>query len=259
IQEGEVVWLSDLEQAGANYNCHVGVGTNDLPAAQPSDIFQIEAQYRYKELARFLFTVFHNNDSTGNGAMTRGMHEDRSDDTLFFQSFAAKVEVTPKEGLLLQASFINWHNDSMGDGDLRLASGTVADRDDACAAKQALSLGFTYDAKSIPFSFFGQYQHGWNWTYNRDVDADLATLAAIWHATEKIDFGLMGEYAWLDEVLGYEEERYGQAAANISYSFDNGITLILEYAHAWYDGDIDGAGKVEREADMIGFRTAWEF
>ena len=248
-----------MEQAGTNHNVHSGVGTGDLPAAQPSDLFQIEAQYKFKELARLSLALFQNNDSTGGGTMTRGMHEDRSDDTLFFQSGAAKLEITPEEGLLIQLSAINWHNDSMGDGQLQLANGTVTRVQDATADKQAVSLGFTYDTKAIPLSSFGQYQHGWNWTYNNRTNADVATLGVVWHATERINVGLMGERAWLDEAFGYEEENYGQAATNVSYSFENGVKLILEYAHTWYDGDRTGNGEVEREADMIGFRTAWEF
>lgn len=259
IQEGEVIWLSAMEQAGANHNAHAAAGTNDLPAAQPSDIFQVEAQYKWRDTARLTVALFQNNESTGGGAMTRGMHEDRSDDTLFFQSGAIKLDFTPKEGWALQLSAINWHNDSMGDGELRVGNGSLADAGDAVADKQALSIGFTCDLATLPLSFFGQYQHGWNWTYDRNVDADAFTLAGIWHAAQRIDVGLMAEAAWLDNAFGYDLECYSQIATNIAYSFENGITLILEYAHASYEGDLDGGGKAKRKADMVGFRTAWEF
>jgi len=259
-EEGAVAWLADMEAVAADPNTHAGVGTNDFPYTQASDLFMIEAQYMYKELARFYVSLFQNNESTGGGRLTRGMHEDRSDDTLLFQSFAAKLELTPKEGLMMQASVIHWHLDSMGDDDLRLADGSITDRGDAREDKTAISLGLTYDFRAVPLSTFGQYQHGWNWTYNADVDVDMATLGVTWHATEALDLGLMGEWAEIDDAPGYDDENYWQVAVAGTYTLENGIYFILEYAHAWYDADFAApGGDIDREADLVGLRMGWEF
>ncbi|MBN2711069.1 MAG: hypothetical protein JXR97_01345, partial [Planctomycetes bacterium] len=90
LHDGSAYWLSGLEDNTGETasNAHNSIGTNDLTSGCSSDIFQIEAVYHYKDLLNVYLTLFQNNETTGGGRTTRGMHEDRSDDTLFFQSYA---------------------------------------------------------------------------------------------------------------------------------------------------------------------------
>ncbi len=259
-EAGILTFLDGREAVEAGPNAHAAVGTDDLPYAQPSDLFVMEAEYNYRDWGRLYFALFQNNESTGGGRVTRGMYEDRPDDNLLFNSFACKLELTPREGLMLQASMINWHLASMDDADVRLAAGGIESRGQATDSKTSISLGLTYDFKSIPFSVFTQYQHGWDWTYNRDVSADEFVAGVFWHATSALDFGFMVEWAWLDNAPGYDEEDYWHMVLGGTYTFENGIYYSLEYCHSCYDGDLNAAGgDVERSADMFGMRVGLEF
>jgi len=271
FNDGWAYWLSGIETYVSADTPHDVIGTNWFPS-YPFNVFLSEAVYHYKELASFYLTVFQNNASTGGGRMTRGMHEDRSDDTFLLQSFALKAELTPKEALTLQASFINHHNDSAGDEDLS-DFGRYAEED-----MQSISIGADYTFKCVPLNVWCEYQHGWNWTYDERTDADVLGAGVAWTATESLTFGLMGEWAQIGDGTWYptdatgtpfpvrmQSEEYYQAVVNATYTFANEIYVTLEYAHQWYDGDVtqfDGVSAdadVDREADMIGVRLGWEF
>ncbi len=261
LHDGWAYWLTGLEAnvTGGN-NPHAAIGTNALPTAAYR-AFQVEAIYHYRDIAELYLTIFQNNLTTGNGAMTRGMHEDRPDDSLLFQSFAVKAEFRPLEALTLQASFINYHNESAGDRDLM---GPQAEED-----MSGLSLGLDYTFRSVPLRAWGEYQHGFDWTHDDRVATDTAGLGATWNVTEAIDLSLLGEWARIDDGTyaamnnaRMEEETYWQVVITGTYTFEHGIYATLEYAHQWYDGEIDGARRntdVARDADLVGLRMGWEF
>ncbi len=267
LHDGWAYWLSGLEQVGNANNPHDAIGTNSLPTAAYRT-FQIEAIYHYKNLANFYFTLFQNNETTGGGRTTRGMHEDRSDDTMLFQSFAIKAEIMPAENLSLQASFINFHNDSLGDRDI---NGGYAEED-----KYAFSISADYSLKAMPLDIWIEYQHGFDWTYDDRIDTDTIGLGLIWTPRPSLSFSLLGEWAgigngtWSATGTSYlmEYEKYWQTVVSATYSFDNGIYVTLEYAHQWYDGELDydltadnniGRIDLDRDADVVGLRMGWEF
>ncbi|MBN2711074.1 MAG: hypothetical protein JXR97_01370, partial [Planctomycetes bacterium] len=89
FNDGWAYWLTAFEDNTGETasNAHNAIGTNNLPTANFNN-FQVEGVYHYKDLLNVYVTLFQNNETTGGGRTTRGMHEDRSDDTLFFQSYA---------------------------------------------------------------------------------------------------------------------------------------------------------------------------
>jgi hypothetical protein len=251
---GAATWFTAREAADntanpKNTNYHRQVGTNVFPGAQPTDLYAIETQYSWKGKARFYAAVFQNSTA---------MHEDRSADTLFFQSYAVKVELTPVERWSFQLSFMNRHEDSAR-RDTSAPRATVANWDNTENDQQSISAGFTYSGSAL--TVWGEYQHGFDWQYNDETTADVVGLGLIYAATGSIDLGLMGDWAGIDKAAGYDEERYWQVAVNATRKFDSGIYLTLEYAHLWYDGDATAAnsGNVDREADVLAFRTGWAF
>jgi hypothetical protein len=248
--------ITDSTADGVN-NAHALYGSaaaNGFPTGL-YDTFQIEGIYHYKELVNLYMTLFQNPTS-------RGMHEDRSDDTLFFQSYAAKVEVMPMEGLCIEASFINQHNDTAGDG-----------KGDYEADQYALSLGADWQINDL-WNVWAEYQHGFDWGYMEDSDLDIFSIGVSYAVNKSLTLSVLGEYADIDEGYSvktagvqtkFDDEDYYQVVVNATYTLDSGIFFMLEYAHQWYDGDLEtSAGAAanvdfDRDADIIGFRTGWEF
>jgi hypothetical protein len=246
-------------QDGSVGNAHVSVGNAATWAGEIDNVFQVEAIYSYKDLAKFYASVFQSNTTTGATRQTRGMHEDRSDDTMFFQSFALKAEVMPIEGLTLQLSFVNEHVDSFGDEvtDLSLQ---YAEED-----TQAISFGVDYKFKSVPVEIFAEYIHNFDWQWDDRGDADIAQIGVIWGVTENIDLGLQVDYAEIDMDSGdiavgaYSDQDFWAVDLAMTYKFDNGISATLEYRHEWFDGDRRAADDLDADADAIGLVVAWSF
>ena len=247
--EGPVFLLAGSEEGpeSANGNPHRNVGLTRHPG-EVDNVFMIAANWTYKQMLKWEIAVFQNNETTGRGAMTRGMHEDRSDDTLFFQSMATRLWITPMENLTLEVSFIKQHAESFGDDDL---FGGRAEDD-----QYAISIGGEYAFARIPLQIFGEYQHGWDWAHTEGYNTDTYQLGAIWAVTDAIDLGLMAE--WLAIDLNDFEQDYWRLVLSGKYRFDNGMYLILEYGHEWWDADYDTADD-DKEADLLGFRAGWAF
>lgn len=222
------------------------IGSNSFPTA-PYNAFQVEAVYHWKDLVNVYATVFQDPGS-------RGMHEDRSDDTLFFESWALKVEYMPIEGLVLEASMINRHNDSSEEG-------TDENEDN----QYAFSLGADYTFKCLPLNIWGEYQHGFDWGYFEDVDVDVLGIGATYGICENIDLSVLAEWANVSHPNGtlanvqVEEEDYYQAVLTGTYKFTTGISMSVEYARQWYEAELQGSGDGDRNVEIIAFRTAWSF
>jgi len=245
---------ADVDEADP-LNTHDDVGDKDW-LGEVDNVFGIEAIYKYKDLAKFYAHLFQNRETTGGGRLTRGMHEDRSDDTMFFQSFALGMHLMPVEGLKLELSFINEHVDSFGDEQL---NGQYAEED-----TQALSFAFDYKFKSLPVDLFGEYIHQWDQDWDERKDADIFQLGFEWGVTENIDLGMMVEYMSLDtDNAGnptYVEEDYWNVDIALTYKFDNGITAQLEYCHQWFDGERPGNNDdLDADADSIGIIMGYAF
>ncbi len=286
------VWESWDSTAGKT-NLHNVLGDYDHHGAF-DNVFQVGMAWKWKDLIKAEVAVFQSkadNNSTGWGAMTRGMHEDRSDDTMFFQSVAGRLTVTPIENLSIVLSAMNEHCDTAGDDDLMTGFNTlrvntlaqgfgaefvdndgdgINDNHDAEDDRQAVSLGVNYKFKAIPLELWGEYLHGWNWAWNDEYDADVLVLGAKYGLTEAIDLYLIGDWVGIDDDrvdANHQNEDYYRLAAALQYTFDNGIILSLEYAHEWYQLEekasvrTDGAllRQEGAEADVLIFGTIWKF
>jgi len=259
-------------------NAHNRVGNAGQWMGEIDNVFQVEAIYTYKDLAKFYASLFQNRETTGNGRITRGMHEDRSDDTLFFQSFAVGMELTPLEDLTMLLTFVNEHVDSYGDESLETVGGGTAESmfpsgNDAEDDTQAISFGVDYKFKSVPVEVFGEYIHQWNWAFDDEGDADIVNLGVIWGVTENVDLGLMGDYANIDldkddGSLGnyYEDQDFWAVTASMTYKFSSGIYATLEYRHEWFDGEREELGlpagaedDIDADADAIAVAMGWNF
>ena len=255
-EDGNCAWLSDREKAGGgSSNAHTTVGSNSFGAAAtgPTDLFVFDAAVKVKDMLRFYGAVFQADD---------GMNEDRSNDHLGFQSYAGKIDFTPVEGLTLSASVINYHNDSMGDGDTRFLAGEIANLGQATSDQTATAWYAEYDLEpkyKVPLLLFTQYQHAWDVNYNDDTSADIFSLQAIYGLTEKLDLGVMGEYAHIDDATMFNDEDYWLTAVNLTYTTSYDLSFGVEYAYAAYEGDYDGLKDVDRDAHIIAFRTAYSF
>lgn len=253
------------EQAGttgsANPRTRVG---NWYHPGEHDNVFLVQANYVWKDLAKLEMAVFQND-------VARGMHEDRSDDHLGFQSFSARLSYMPMENLTLMASVINEHNDSRGDGEARTAMAATSTfalpagaEEDATSNQTAIDIAFDWKLKCMPLQIWGEYQHGFNWRYDRDYEVDILSLGAIYGVTEKVDVIVIGEWMGFEAenntaLYGWDEDENlykGQLAGR--YTFNSGMKMILEYTHEWHENDRDD-DEDHREADTIAFRTMWAF
>ena len=225
-----------------------GHARNSLQTDHPSEIdnmFQFEATYNYKKLLKWEGAVFQN---------VRDMHEDRSSDTLFFQSFATRLTLTPVEGLSLNLSFVNRHDDEQRRDDSRLSSDPLtAYVKDSEADRQALSFGFDYKSKALPVELYGEYIYGWNWLYNDDSNAQVAQLGMNWSVNESINFIVEGDWCQIDDnrtANAHSEEDFYQFIMGVAYKLPSGISLHAEYMHEWYDRNQRGVGNPDYSQDM---------
>jgi len=208
--------------------------------------YQIELVYHYCDLANFYFTLFQN---------SAGVFEDRSNDNLGFESWAVKAEVMPLEGLTVQASLENWHNESV--------TKTNARTEDSLN----LSVGFDYDFQCLPLNVWSEYQHGFDSTFANQTDIDIWSIGATYGFSECLSGTLMFDWANVDDPLqsgvnnltNVIDEDYYQIVVNGTYTFDNGVYFMAEYAYQWFDADRTGAGDLDSNASMIGFRVGLDF
>ena len=56
-----------------------------------------------------------------------------------------------------------------------------------------------------------------------------------------------------------DDEDYWSVYFTVYYTFDSGIYMGAEYMHQWFDGDVNGGGDHDADADMFGFITGWSF
>jgi hypothetical protein len=249
----------------------------------------LTAQYGF-DMGKVEAAVFQNH----NDRQSVGQNEDRSNDQ--FQSFAARVKLKPMEGLELSLSGLNLHNDfygadsddrssDMGTGvsslgvsgrasshlsSLLSASSATAAAKAAFSGKPvatksntyATSLAFNYETSDEKWYFHGEYIHTWNAGYYDDLDADVVTVGANYAVTPKVTFALSGDWASMDndtmDSVGVElDEDMYRVTTGVVYKLDSGIELILEYAHEWYDSDINN--WQDADLDSVAFRTCWSF
>lgn len=220
--------------------------TQGVWSTSNTETYQIEAVYHYCDLANFYFTLFQNN---------AGVFEDRSNDNLGFESWAVKAEVMPLEGLTIQASLMNWHNESLA---------KTANRDEDW---MNLSIGFDYDFQCLPLNVWSEYQHGFDAFYTNQSDIDIWSIGATYGFSECLSGTLMFDWANVDDPLtsgttnitNVTDEDYYQIVVNGTYTFDNGVYFMAEYAYQWFDAERTGAGDLDSNASMIGFRVGLEF
>jgi len=268
----------------ATTNTHGVLGDYAHPGMQ-DNLFQAGMAWSMKDLLKIEVAAFQSRAytngvalSSGNGAATRGMFEDRSDDT-GIQSFASRLTVTPLEGLTLMASLMTEHYETGGDAQTQAGAITnttwSANRgaapnqgSDATSDRQAASLAASWEAKCIPLELWAEYIVGWNWAWNSKYDTDSYTLGARYGITEAIDLFLIGDMLLINDCRTryQQEENYYRLAVAGQYKFDNGIKLSLEYSHEMFrldqsrqTGAPAGARAEGGEADVIIFGTMWNF
>lgn len=182
---------------------------------------QLGLQYKIGEIAKLEASIFKNSD---------GFIDDSDRDN--FESYALRASVYPVEGLTLQASFINQHDDLMGgqnttgaggnagieidqvnplaslamirEMDERVRAGAMSAQDfiymtTVYEAEQnpnvrALSLGFDYVTPCAKWEFYAEYIHTWNAANLTDVDTDSLDIGISYAMTEKLL--LAGQFGW---------------------------------------------------------------
>lgn len=224
------------------------------PIAHPGEVdnvFMGSVNYTWKKIIKLEFTVFQNADTSGQERLTRGMHEDRPDDNLLFQSVAGRVWFLPTETLTLELSFIKMHIDSFGDREL---SGDTAVPD-----QYAVSFGFDYKSKSAPIEIFGEWQTGWNWGYSDNYTVDIAQLGFIWGINESIDLGMMGEWLGIKAEEQGGDWDYTKFVVSGKYKFQNGMYTILEYGYEYMNAELAAGGDDDRQGHLLAFRMGWNF
>lgn len=267
---------------GDTSNVHAEQPMSTLPG-EIDNRAMVEAIWSYQQLLTLSGAVFQN---------TATMSDDGADDTMGFQSYAIKAELTPIEGLTLQASFVNQHDDSHEDVTRNNEVNGTDFLDDIEDDSQALSLAVDYKFKSVPVELWFEYMHGWNQVYtapvqggeldgrfNDEVDTDTFSLGMIWGVTENIDLGAIVEYAnadvdnldldttgnGVDDTAQWTDVDYWQAGASVYYNFDNGMYMGLEYYHVWMDADLDEGtianvdDNLDADADIFGFVMGYSF
>ena len=241
---------------GSDNNPHADVGNINHPG-EVDNVFQIGVNYIWKEIVKFEFAVFQNNDTDGNGSPTRGMHEDRSDDTMLFESWATRTWFMPTEHLTFEFSFIKKHIDSFDDKTRVFKNfGRRRSVEDEYAA----SIGFVYNSPNVPLKVFGEYQHGWDWAYTKNYHTDTAQLGFLWKLTPAINFGMMGEWLRIDDETTSGEDEYYKIVTHLRYNFEYNVYCILEYGYEYMDTDLAGTpADDDRNGHLVGFRTGLTF
>lgn len=224
--------------------------------------FQVEVSYAFADIARVSATVFQNsyNEATpifnqfglasigSRSQGTVGMAGDKSRD-MGFRSFAAKAEITPFEGFNFNASFINLY-----DRAFKNLNGYKTN-------SQAVSVGIDYTFSAINLEVFAEYLHGWNWAHVKNNDTDTVQLGLIWGVTDKIDLGLMFEYAQLDQGDRIPSQDVWNYYATAYYKMTGNMKIGLEFMwqrakdNSW---NVYPGGKT-RDAYAIGMNTRWVF
>ncbi len=248
---------SENPNGWSDANYHGWMAPNNFPG-EVDNTFALQAAYDYKDLLTWSFSLFQN-------PAAKGSYEDRSEDTLFFQSFATKMTIMPMEGFEAEISFIRQHDESMKWEDSSKQNSmanlvalqnnfartteldTVAEQnnyqDDYTNDQYAISLGAAWQPKNTSLEFFGEYLHGWDWGYDDRVDTDTVSLGMIWGVTESIDLGLMGEWAnWdRDNALHgeWEDVDYWNLYMTAYYTMNSNVQIGVEYMHQWFDGEGD--------------------
>jgi hypothetical protein len=261
-------------------NNHGWTPWNTFPG-EVDNTFALQAAYTYKDLLVWSISVFQNE---------QGMYEDRSEDTLFFQSFASKLTVMPMEGFEAQVSLMRQHDESMDHEDSRgtmaalMASGLDRPAELNTAAEQsnfednysndqwAVSLGASWQPKGTSFEFWGEYLHGWDYGYHDDIDTDTVSLGMTWAVSESIDIGLMGEWANMDHdstLHGqYDDVEYWNLYMTAYYTMNSNVRIGVEYLHQWFDAEgkywdpVNNASRGidwDTDADIIGVITSFSF
>lgn len=216
--------------------------------------FMVESTYAYKDLLTLEMAVFQD---------SRGMHEDRMDDHLLMESYAMRVKVMPLEGLTLQASYMNQHNDS-GDDDTIEHNG-ISKIENGNDNVKSLSLGVDYKLKSLPLELFAEYAYGWDGMNNEEYDCHALQIGGAYGVTEAVDLIMTGNWVDIDQddnVGATDTERDNDLYSvqiGVQYKLEQNITLSMEYQHDWYDFDVDGADDYDQNADALAFGIKWNF
>lgn len=238
------------DNGGGMNNAHLGVTESGFShPGEIDNVFAIQAQYAYKDLAKLELAVFQNDEVNAMGD-DRGMHEDNSEDSMLLRSYATRLTVTPVEGLSMQLSFANRHLDSMDDDTYGYTDG----EEDS----YALSFGVDYKWNSVPVEVYGEYIHGWNVRHLDDMDTDTIQVGLVWGVTEKIDLITDFEWMGIDNDTGsanIDEDLYRWSLGGC-YTTDYGVKFLAEYLHEWYDSD---SNWDDADADVISFRAAYSF
>ncbi|MFH0912018.1 MAG: hypothetical protein V1918_11005 [Planctomycetota bacterium] len=299
--ESEIVWSSpaDSNRDAWNSNPHEPSLISGL--VWPGEVDNrvgLQALYQFTDQVSMSASLFQN---------VGGLTEDRSRDH-GVQSWATQLKVKPIEGLQMQASFINLHDEAYADIDeldsrhldilssladsvsygwlsqraynniLRILDARVSaglmtsdEYDNLMAAFprtdddiKAVSVGADFTTSDNKWEIWGEYLYGWDLAHLQDLTSHVLQVGAAYAITEKInlisEFGLMViDNETLDRYssgLDFDESLWS-ASLGASYTFDNGIKLLLQYMHEWYKNDLDGWENAD--ADILAFRTAWEF
>lgn len=231
-------------------NPHNNVGNIAHPG-EVDNVGMVGVNYLFRNDLKLEFAVFQN---TGNHEANEGvlMHEDRPNDTFFFQSFATRLWWAPNERLQAQLSFINEHRSGEGDKD---ATGNANATDD----QYALSVGLDYLVAGHPIELFGEYQHGWDWNYTDGYCTDTYQLGMFWTPREAIRLGLMGEWLSIDDEPNDAEDDYTRVVGNLRYQWPHDMYVLFEAAYEWYDGERKNDDDIDREGLLLAFRMGWAF
>jgi hypothetical protein len=218
---------------------HSGVA---LPTG-PTEVYLVGVNYHFSEDLSLSWDLFQNVTTVG---------ASKSDDDLLLKSWATKLEYSPAESLVLQASFLRQYDDSR-QNPAGPNTGSPTDN------QTSISLGAQWSSCDGMWDVWGEYQHGWDWGYNNATDADVFGIGVQHHLTENMAVAALFEVAKLDSVNStITQEDYWQVVVTGTYTLDSGIYMQLEYAHQDYESDRT-TGDTGSKADSIGFRTGIVF
>jgi hypothetical protein len=224
----------------------MGIGETTTWIIEPDNQIGVAASYKYKELATLELASF---DTSGgaDGGMKGDFHEDGPNDN--FQSYSARLTLTPVEGLEMEMSFINLHNEGNGDPDEGNAANNGAMFINPAAGdymkpdQQAFSLGFTYDIAPIKSMVFGEYIYNNNLDWYDDVNADIWQLGLEHQLTSKIMLAGWWEMARIDNGFARKYARacyYGNSDGNdATTEVDPRYNGRNDQGYALFDKDIN--------------------